>query len=83
MAPVKWQSLRRVSVLEEYLVAVVTCDQVRWCGRCKGTRLVSAVAPTCKLPGDARCTLSLFSLSSLWVLRSGDDDGEGGGGVGW
>lgn len=40
-----------------------------------GKRLVDAVAR--KLPRDARCTLSLFSLSSLWVLRSGDER-EGG-----
>lgn len=35
----------------------------------EGTRRDKAGAQTCMLPGDVRCTLSLFSLSSLWVLR--------------
>lgn len=38
-------------------------------------------AQTCMLPGVVQCILSLFSLSSLWVLsRSGEGGREGGGG---
>lgn len=50
----------------------------------EGTRRDEAGAQTCMLPGDVRCTLSLFSLSSLWVLRrTGGGRGEGGGGGDW
>lgn len=49
--------------------------------RGEGTRRDEAGAQTRMLPGDVRSTLSLFSLSSLWVLRrSGDGKREGSGG---
>jgi len=75
----RWDMSNRLSSFEEYLlVAQITCDHLRprvlmtsWVGG--GMRRDEAGAQTCMLPGDVQCTLSLFSLSSLWVLWGSGD----------